>query len=161
MKSSQFSAPAEMDARVEAGMQRFGLRVAAGLTERSEALPHEVSERLRFAREQALARARVARAAAVTPATAPSNATVAVGSTLALGGGPRQGRHSGSDLWAMLVSALPLLLLAAGLLLIQHGQTNEQIAATAEVDTALLSDSLPPAAFTDPGFAEYLRDAEE
>ena len=34
-------------------------------------------------------------------------------------------------------------------------------AAAAEVDTALLSDSLPPAAFTDPGFSEYLRVAEE
>jgi hypothetical protein len=155
MNSPNFSAPsAEHDARVT----RFGLRVAAGLTERNNALPHDVAERLRFAREQALARAAQARAAsAAVGAAAP--ATVQMGSTLALNGGPRGA--GGNGLWAKLGSALPLILLLAGLLLMQQGQVNEQIAAAAEVDTALLSDSLPPAAFSDPGFAEFLRDGEE
>jgi hypothetical protein len=159
MKSTQFST-ADMQARLDASVHRFSLRVTAGLTERSEALSHPVSERLRFAREQALARARMARAAANTAPQVAVDA-VNVGVTLALGGGPGRSRHGSSDLWAMLVSALPLLLLVAGLLLMQRSQTNEQIAAAAEVDTALLSDNLPPAAFTDPGFAEFLRDAEE
>ena len=154
MKSSQVSAPgAELDARVT----RFGLRVAASLTERSAALPHDVSERLRFAREQALARAAQARAASVAASPA-SAAVVQQGATLALSGGPR-GADGG--LWAKLVSALPLILLLAGLVLMQQSQFNEQIAAQAEVDTALLSDNLPPAAFSDPGFAEFLRDGEE
>lgn len=167
MKSSQFSASAsasELDARVT----RFGLRVAAGLTERSAELPHDVAERLRFAREQALARAAQARMAAIkTQAPATSRPVVVQnGSTLALGGGPLGDMGGSSNrgnggLWAMLISALPMLALAAGLLLMQQGQENEQIAAAAEVDTALLSDSLPPAAFTDPGFSEFLRDAEE
>lgn len=156
MKSSQFSAPAaELDARVT----RFGLRIAAGLTERSAALPHDVSERLRFAREQALARAAEARKTANVAVTT-SVTAVGNGSTLALSGGP-SGANNGGGLWAMLVSALPLLLLLSGLLLMQLGEENRQIAAAAEVDTALLSDSLPPAAFTDPGFSEFLRDAEE
>jgi hypothetical protein len=155
MNSPNFSAPsAELDARVT----RFGLRVAAGLTERSNALPHDVSERLRFAREQALARAAQARAASAA-AVATTPATVQMGSTLALNGGPRGA--GGNGLWAKLGSALPLILLLAGLLLMQQGQVNEQIAAAAEVDTALLSDSLPPAAFSDPGFAEFIRDGEE
>ena len=158
MNSTNFSAPsAELNARLDASVTRFGLRVAAGLTERSAALPHDVSERLRFAREQALARATQARAASV--ATNPASATVMQpGGTLALSGGPR-GVDNG--LWAKLASALPLILLLAGLLLMQQGQINEQIAAAAEVDTALLSDDLPPAAFSDPGFAEFLRDGEE
>lgn len=163
MKSSQFSAPAaELDARVT----RFGLRVAAGLTERSAALPRDVSERLRFAREQALARGAQARAVALAATASP--ALMQVGGTLAFSGGgwtgsmgPASPKKGGLGLWSMLMSALPLLLLVAGLLLMQMGQENEQIAAAAEVDTALLSDSLPPAAFTDPGFSEYLRDAEE
>lgn len=156
MKSPNFSAPS---AKLDAHVARFGLRVAASLTERSNALPHDVSERLRFAREQAVTRAGQARAAASAGVSvAPS--VMQMGSTLALSGGPRDTGNGGS-LWAMLLSALPLLLLAAGLLLMQHGQVNEQIAAAAEVDTALLSDSLPPSAFTDPGFAEFLRDAEE
>ncbi|KQW44789.1 MULTISPECIES: DUF3619 family protein [unclassified Roseateles] len=156
MKSSNLPTPsAELDSRVT----RFGLRVAASLTERSNALPHDVSERLRFAREQAVARASQARAAASATVSAAPNA-VQMGSTLALNGGPRSPGNDGG-LWTLLLSALPLLLLAAGLLLMQQGQVNEQIAAAAEVDTALLSDSLPPSAFTDPGFAEFLRDAEE
>lgn len=155
MKSPNFSAsPAELDARVT----RFGLRIAAGLTESNAALPHDVAERLRFAREQALERAAQARTAA-TAKTAPSANVVQMGATLALGGGPR-GRGNGG-LWAKLVSALPLALLLGGLLLMQQGQFNQQIAAQAEVDTALLSDNLPPAAFSDPGFAEFLRDGEE
>lgn len=164
MKSSQISAPA---AELEASVTRFGLRVAAGLTERSAALPHDVSERLRFAREQALSRAAQARAAAAAASTA-SPVVMQASGTLAFSGGgsmgsmgPTGSKHGGAGLWSMLMSAVPLLLLVAGLLLMQMGQENEQIAAAAEVDTALLSDSLPPAAFTDPGFSEYLRDAEE
>ncbi|RZJ13558.1 MAG: DUF3619 family protein [Rubrivivax sp.] len=163
MKSSQFSAP---DADLEARVNRFGLRIASGLAEGGDALTHDVSERLRFAREQALARAAHARAAA-TAAAAPQLEVVAFGSTLAFSGGPNVGGMGGvgggkgTDLWAMLLSGLPLLLLVAGLLLMQLNQENEQIAAAAEFDTALLSDTLPPAAFTDPGFSEYLRDTEE
>lgn len=157
MKSpSKFSTlPADLDARVT----RFGLRVAAGLTERNAALPHDVSERLRFAREQALARAVQARAARTSMSTA-SPGVVQMGSTLALSGGPR-GTGGDNGLWSKLVSALPLLALLAGLLLMQQGQIHEQIVAAAEVDTALLSDNLPPSAFSDPGFAEFLRDGQE
>lgn len=156
MKLPNFSAlPADLDARVT----RFGLRIAAGLTERSAALPHDVSERLRFAREQALARAAQARAARTSVSTA-SPGVVQMGSTLALNGGPR-GAGGDNSLWAKLVSALPLLALVAGLLLMQQSQVHQQIAAAAEVDTALLSDKLPPSAFSDPGFAEFLRDGQE
>lgn len=161
MKSPNFSAPAdELDARVS----RFGRQVAAGLTEHSAALPHDVAERLRFAREQALARAAQARAAQV--ASVPAAVVIAQAeATLALGGDGRHGGGNGgtggNGLWAKLVSALPLMLLVAGLMLMQRSHMNEQIAATAEVDSELLSDSLPPAAFSDPGFAEFLRDAEE
>lgn len=140
----------ELDARIT----RFGLRVAAGLSEQSESLPHEVSERLRFAREQALLKARSARAAVAE--TASSTQVVRSGAALAmsgLGGGPSR--------WFKFASFVPLCLLVAGLLLIQHGQWYEQILAAAEVDTALLSDNLPPAAYGDPGFSEYLSDEQE
>lgn len=135
----------ELDTRVS----RFGLRLAAGLTEHSEQLPQDVSERLRFAREQAVLKARSARAAQ------PETAAVVVqqGSSLALGG--PDGRW-----WLKLVSLLPLLLLVAGLLLIHHTQWYQQITAAAEMDAALLSDKLPPAAYGDPGFSEYLSDDE-
>lgn len=149
--------PADLDARVA----RFGQRIAAGLNERSAELPHDVTERLRFAREQALARASAARAARTVAVASPS--VVQMGAVLATSGGPDlPGAGKGSNgLWAKLISMLPLLALLAGLLLMQRGQLHEQIVAAAEVDTALLSDNLPPAAFSDPGFAEYLRDSQE
>eukprot|EP01136_Pigoraptor_vietnamica_P023949 Opistho-1_new@6697 len=132
---------------------RFGLRVAAGLTERSEALPHDVSERLRFAREQALTKARAARAAQAE--AAPASQVLRAGGALALGG-----MGNSSPRWLKFASVLPLCLLVAGLLLIDHGQWYEQVSATAEIDTALLSDNLPPAAYGDPGFSEYLADEQ-
>lgn len=138
---------------LETRMTRFGLRVAASLTERSDTLPADVSERLRFAREQALAKARTARATQ----TAPSTSVVATGGgTLALGSlGGRSPR------WLKFASIMPLLLLVAGLLLIEHSQWYEQVTAAAEIDTALLADNLPPAAYGDPGFSEYLSDEQE
>jgi len=151
---------ADLDARIA----RFGQRVAASLNERSADLPHDVTERLRFAREQALVRAAQARAARTATSTV-SPTVVQMGAVLATSGGPAGLNPSGgkgdSGLWAKLISALPLLALLAGLLLMQRGQLHEQIVAAAEVDTALLSDQLPPAAFSDPGFAEFLRDGQE
>jgi hypothetical protein len=139
---------------IDTAMARFGLRVAAGLSEQSQALPHDVTERLRFAREKAMETARAARKLQAVSST--STATVALGQTLALGGG-----RPGSGRWFKLASVLPLLLLLVGLLLIQHGEWYQQIMAAAEIDTALLSDKLPPAAYSDPGFSEYLSDEQE
>jgi len=58
---------------------------------------------------------------------------------------------------AGVASMVPLLILALGLLMIQRHLQDRQITAAAEVDAALLSDDLPPQAYTDPGFAEFLR----
>ena len=137
---------------LDTAMARFGLRVAAGLSERAEILPHDVTERLRFAREQALEKARAVRKLEA----APVHAAVAVGSTLALGG-----PGSGSGRWFKFASVMPILLLLVGLLLIQHSEWYAQVKAAAEIDTALLSDKLPPAAYSDPGFSEYLSDEQD
>ena len=128
---------------------RFGVRVASMLGERAQATPADVSERLRFAREQAISRAQAARRLA----SAPAPVVVSRGGAAALAG------HLGW--WFKLGSAMPLALLVAGLMGIAHVHDRNQIAAVAEVDAALLSDDLPPAAYTDPGFAEYLKTTRE
>ena len=128
----------------------MALRIAAHLNRGTESLPHDISERLRFGRERALALALQQRRAA--------NAVVAVhvvglsGRVAAMGGPP--------SVWLRLASALPLVVLVAGLVLIQHHHDFEQINAAAEIDSALLADELPPAAYGDPGFSEFLRSAE-
>lgn len=134
---------------LEALQARFGLRVAARLSEASRELPHDVSERLKAARELALQRARLARRAEAATTTQ----SVGNGSsgTLTLGGRNR------SDWWFKLASALPIAALVAGFFFIEHMHTRQQIAAAAEIDAALLADDVPPAAYSDPGFVEFLK----
>lgn len=129
---------------------RFGVRVASMLGERSESTAPDISERLRFAREQALVRAQAARRQEQL-ATAP--VIVSRGRSAALA--------SPLGWWFKLGSAMPLALLVLGLAGIAHVHDRAQIAAVAEVDAALLSDDLPPDAYTDPGFAEYLKTTRE
>jgi len=129
---------------------RFGVRVASMLGESAQSTAPDISERLRFAREQALSRAKAARRQ-VQAATAP--VVVSRGRSAALA--------SPLGWWFKLGSAAPLALLVLGLAGIAHVHDKAQIAAVAEVDAALLSDDLPPDAYTDPGFAEYLKTTRE
>lgn len=149
MKNSQ-QHPAS--AGTEARLDRFGQHLAAGLSQRSEALPADISERLRFAREQALQKAQAARSAQLESARGTSTLLNGRSLSLAPQGAPR---------WLKIVSSVPLLLLVGGLLLIQHSQWYQQIMSAADIDTQLLSDKLPPAAYSDPGFREYLSDDAE
>ena len=126
---------------------RFGARLAFSLNERAASVPHDISERLRVAREQAVARARPE--AARQPAAAPR----VVGATSH--GAALLGR--GQGFWLQLASWMPLAVLVAGLVLIQQWTDREQVLAAAEIDAVLLADDLPPAAWSDPGFREYLK----
>lgn len=134
---------------LEALQARFGLRVAARLSEGSRELPHDISERLKASRELALERARLARRAEA--ATGVQTLDSGPAATLTLGG------SSESDWWLKLMSALPMAALVAGFLFIAHAYTRHQIAAAAEIDAALLADDVPPAAYSDPGFVEFLK----
>lgn len=123
---------------------RFGLRVAAKLHAGSAELPHDIQERLRIARQNAVARARHQTRLAQAPAQQH------VGGGLLAMGGPE------SSWWVRLGSLAPLLLLVAGLLFLQEWQNIEQIDAAAQIDAELLLDDLPPEAYSDPAFTEYL-----
>ena len=46
-------------------------------------------------------------------------------------------------------------------MLIQHWQDRTQISVAAEVDAALLADDLPPKAYSDAGFVEFLKTPRE
>ena len=132
-------------AALDAIQARFALRVTAKLTERSTELGSDLTERLRFAREKALDSARAVR-------TAESATLVGVSH----GGAAVLGQW-GSGWWLKAASVLPMFALAAGLFLIQRWQDNVQISTAAEVDAALLADDLPPRAYSDAGFAEFLK----
>ena len=148
---------------------RLALQLTAGLSERAEHLPHDISERLRVAREQALVRAReVSRSAAAPAVVATGGGTIALERarlSRRLSTAPAvQAQASGTavlsgppSLWLRLASFLPLVVLAAGMVLIDHVNVREEISAAAEIDAALLADDLPPAAYLDPGFSEFLK----
>jgi hypothetical protein len=137
--------PTPLSSRLQAAEARLALRLSARLGEQAERAPHDIAERLRFAREQAVARARVSRA----PVRQAAPVQVSGGPAATLAGPP--------SWWLRLASVLPLVVLTAGLVLIQHVNTRDEIAAAAEVDAALLADELPPAAYSDPGFVAFLK----
>lgn len=134
----------------DAVQSRLAARLVAGLSEQAAVLPHDITERLRVARDQAVLRAREVRVKA--PAAVPAFAGFSgiSGGAMLLGGGP-------TPWWQRMASVLPLFVLLAGLLLIDQWSTREQMLAAADIDTVLLADDLPPAAYTDPGFAEFLK----
>ena len=137
----------------EALEARFALRATAHLTAQADALPNDISERLRIAREQAIRRARATRVE-----VAPQVAVSRSGATLTWPGTPSGG---GSGWWVKLAALLPLVALVAGLMLIQDWHGSNQVSAAAEIDASLLADDLPPSAYSDPGFLEFLKSPQE
>ncbi len=124
----------------------LGRAIASRLSD--GALDHDIVERLRVARQQALAARRAA-----TQASVPAVGLSGGGATLQLGGGQPEGW------WTRVVGMLPLLALVAGLLAIHVLQNDNRASEIAEIDAALLTDDLPTAAYTDPGFLQFLKTA--
>lgn len=122
---------------------RFGLRVAAHLSAGTHALPHDVTERLRIAREQALAK-RKQPARAWWARLLPASRTHSV---LDDGPGP----------WSRLASAALGLVMVVGLVTIHVMQSDSAPTEVADLDAALLTDELPLEAYADPGFLQYLK----
>ena len=120
---------------------QFGQRVAARLSAGSQELPHDIGERLRVARAQAVA------ARKLPPQLRTAPVAVQSGHTVTLGG----------SWWTRIGSAVPLIALVAGLITISVMQDDDRASELAEVDSALLTGDLPPAAYTDPGFAQFLK----
>jgi hypothetical protein len=147
MSTHQQSLSSSRDERAMQLQARLAGQFAAALSEGARALPHDITERLRFGREQALGKAREVRLAPQAATAQPVWHNSA--STLTLGG-PLPG-------WHRALSLFPLLMLVAGMFVIEHWATREQVMAVADVDTVLLADDLPPAAYQDPGFIEFLR----
>lgn len=138
---------ASIRARLDLVEPRLAVRIAALLSEAADTLPQGAAERLRFAREQALDRARPLRSAAAPALIGRSGGAALLG--------------DGSSGWFKLAAVLPLVALVAGLLLIGEWHTREQVHAAAEIDALLLADDLPPGAYSDPGFVEFLKKPRE
>ena len=129
--------------RIDALEDRYGLRVAARLSAGMADLPRDISERLRIARTQALARRKVRKAAHATPVWSSAGAA-----TLGFG-------DEGLNWFNRIASALPLLVL--GLVAINAIQNENSAREVAALDAALLVDDLPLAAYADSGFLQFIK----
>jgi hypothetical protein len=130
----------------EAVERRFARGITAALDRSLLEPPTGVTERLRFAREAAVERARARHA--VSAAGHP--VALAAGGTAILG-------FARSAWWGRVASVLPVIALVAGLVLIVEQQQADQIAVAAQIDAELLGDDLPLKAYRDPGFLEFLK----
>ena len=123
---------------------QVGLRIAAHLDAAVADLPHDISERLRAARTRAVA----ARAVSVQT----SSQTVVQNGVAILHGG-----DEGLNIWNRIGSLLPLIALVAGLATIKNFVDDDRANQLAEVDAVILADDLPPSAYADPGFLQFLK----
>ena len=124
---------------------RYGLKVAARLSAGAADLPHDISERLRVVRAQAITKRKVHKLVGAT-------SVVGSGGAVTLGFD-----EEGLGWWGRIASALPLLALAFGLIAINAIQNDNFANELAVVDVALLIDDLPPAAYADPGFVQFIK----
>ena len=125
----------------------FAHRVTRMMGGDDPSLVVHVERRLSAARWQAVeaaSRARRAKASASVAVLAPSGGP----------GGP-------GAWWIRLASFVPALALTLGLIGIDRLNISQRIEAAAEVDAALLADDLPPTAYADPGFAEFIRQPQK
>ena len=132
--------------RADILQDRFALKTVSHLAAGTQDLPHNISERLRAARVQAVAQRKVA-----STRTAPSVIGNGASATLTLGS------DEGLSWWQRIGVVLPILALVIGVLAINSFQSDRRTQELAEVDSALLTDELPPAAFADAGFVQFLK----
>jgi len=132
--------------RADILQDRFALKAVAYLSTGTANLPHDISERLRAARAQAVSKRKIAKAQT-------AGSTVNMGGSAAL----TWGSSDGLSWWGRIGSVMPLIALVVGMLTINVVQSDNRAQEIAEVDAALLTDDLPPAAFSDPGFLQFLK----
>lgn len=140
MKKSQTHTTA-----LTADMDLWGQTLASQLDIASRDLGHDIGERLRVARQTAL------KSRPMPQRLMRHSLAVQVNGTLSAQ------PDEGLNLWRILVSVLPLLALVTGLLVLQTLHQDMADSDIALLDSALLIDELPPDAYTDPGFVQFLK----
>lgn len=140
MKKSQTHTTA-----LTAEMDLWGQTLAYQLDIASRDLGHDIGERLRVARQTALSSRPMPKKMLRHSLAVQANGTLTAQP------------DEGLNIWRILVSVLPLLALVTGLMLLQALQQDMAESDIALLDSALLLDELPPDAYTDPGFVQFLK----
>lgn len=123
---------------------QFAKSLTQRLDEIVETTNPNITERLRFARERALHAQKTIVLHTAWSLAPQTNASFAL-----------NGRNS--DLFNKLGMMIPLLALIVGLIVITQLQNDYRAKEIADVDAALLIDDLPPSAYADQGFGQFLK----
>jgi len=123
----------------QASKDALARKLARQLDTPAADLSHEVSERLRAARVRAV--------------SARKRTVIARPTRL----GTTQSASERLGWLGWFGSLVPAFALVIGLTLLHDVYNENRASEVAEVDSALLLDTLPPGAYSDPGFAQYLR----
>ena len=125
----------------------LGRRLAVRLDEANQTLAYDITERLRAARMRAVA----SRQASQIEWQTTAEVQLQNGLLILKPGNKFQ------LFYQTMVSLLPLVCLAAGLVFLYDFHNDQSALELAEVDSALLIDDLPPQAYADPAFAHFLK----
>ena len=146
-----------MSSALETKENEFALKVIRALDESTSTIPAAAVDRLAQARRAAIARKKPEKVAVAAAAPAFAPVLAGAGATLSAGGsGDAHGRKS---LFARLGGfglAGPVFALAVALAGIAYWEDQERKAELADIDAAMMSDSLPLDAYLDHGFNAYL-----
>ena len=146
-----------MSSSLETKENEFALKVVRALDENTSNMPAAAVDRLREARRAAIARKKPEKVAVAMSAPVFTPALAGAGSTLTTGD-PADG-HRRKGLLARLGGlglAWPLAALIIGLAGIAYWEDQQRRAELADIDAAMMSDSLPIDAYLDHGFNAYL-----
>jgi Protein of unknown function (DUF3619) len=125
-------------------------RITAALSRSNENLPHNTSERLRAARVRAVM-ARKKPLTLVRTSTRSGSVLNGEGSLSLSGeGGDRPMRQ-----WFL--GLAPIVILSVAMMMVSDNLQTSRSMEIAEVDAAILIDDLPPEAYADPGFLQFVK----
>jgi hypothetical protein len=128
-------------------LDQYAQHITARLTHGNNELPHDISERLRAARVQAVEKHKWVLSQSAADAYAHGHSSILIAS--------HSSHHS--NWWGRLGAVGLLLTLILGLLTIDIIKDETGARELAEIDSAILTDDLPPAAYIDAGFVQFLK----
>lgn len=130
--------------------QLLGKRIASFLDQGNQQLSYEITERLRASRTRAIA----SRRSTQFELKNADDLQIQANGSLRL---PFPSKARDIYIYSLIVSFIPLICLAAGLMLLYEFHNDQTALELAEIDSALLADDLPPQAYTDPAFVDFLK----
>jgi hypothetical protein len=143
-----------MSTSLESKENDFALKIVRALDEGAANLPPAATDKLAAARRAAIARKKPEKVALAAPAFTPVLA--GAGATVSLSGGDPRARRGLIAKLGGLGLIWPLAALVIGIAGIAYWEDQQRRAELADIDAAMMSDSLPIDAYLDHGFNAYL-----